>query len=226
MYKMSYVEKKMKKFFKLQAVARLALEKCEEMEMNMGEVEELPKMIEALLRKNREDEKFSMKLEKPAAEPRLYELCGKKMNKICRRTRHPKLVQLINSNFETGDIAITLSYVASGGETSGVDRMKQFDEFIRNIRKNYRTAGKELKYVAVPVCDLYVSNKIDRVNLIVNGIWDAAETVKLLQDCWKCGKSCIRSVQSHENLNEIAEYMESLRTGRYHISKNIAKAGQ
>lgn len=68
---MSYVEKKMKKFFKLQAVARLALEKCEEMEMNMGEVEELPKMIEALLRKNREDEKFSMKLEKPAAEPRL-----------------------------------------------------------------------------------------------------------------------------------------------------------
>ncbi len=143
-----------------------------------------------------------------------------------KRTQRPKLVQQICSNFEIGDIMITLSYAASGEETSGADRMAQLDEFVRNLRKNYRAAGKELKYAAVPVHNLYASNKIDGVNLIANGIGDAAETVELLQSCWNYGKSRIRSVQSHEHLKEIAEYMERQRTGRYHISKNIAKAGQ
>lgn len=143
-----------------------------------------------------------------------------------KRTQHPKLVRQICSNFKTGDIAITLSYAADGEETSGADRMAQLDEFIRNLRKNYRAAGKELKYAAVPVYNLYASNKIDRVDLIANGIGDAAETVELLQNCWNYGESRICSVRSHEQLKKIAKCMESLRTGRYHISKNIAKAGQ
>lgn len=142
------------------------------------------------------------------------------------RTQRQKLAQLINSNFETGDIAITLTYTADVKETSGADRIKQFDEFIRNLRKNYRAAGKELKYAAVPVYNLYASKKIDRVDLIANGIGDAAETVELLQNCWNYGQSRICSVRSHEQLRKIAKCMERSNTGRYYITKDIAKAGR
>ncbi|WP_099468353.1 hypothetical protein [Konateibacter massiliensis] len=148
------------------------------------------------------------------------------------RSQRPKLVQQICSNFKAGDIAITLGYVASGEEASGADRIAQFDEFIRNLRKNYRAARKELKYVAVPVYNLYTSSKIDRVELIVNGLGNEIITLErvaepvIKQSCWNYGKSRICSVQSHEHLKEIAEYMESQRTGRYHISKDIAKAGR
>ena len=139
------------------------------------------------------------------------------------KSQHSKLVQLINGNFEIGDIMITLSYAPSGEETSGADRMAQLDEFIRNLRKNYKAAGKELKYAAVPVHNLYISNKIDRVELVLNELGNEAKTIETLQSCWNYGKSRIRSVQSHEHLKEIAEHMERLRTGRYHVSKNIAR---
>lgn len=139
------------------------------------------------------------------------------------KSQRSKLVQLINSNFEIGDIMITLSYAASGEETSGADRMAQLDEFVRNLRKNYRAAGKELKYAAVPVHNLYINNKIDRVELVLNELGNEVKTIETLQSCWNYGKSRIRSVQSHEHLKEIAEYMEHQRTGRYHISKNIAR---
>lgn len=145
------------------------------------------------------------------------------------KSQRSKLVQLINSNFEVGDIAITLSYAANGEETSGADRMAQLDEFVRNLRKNYKAAGKELKYAAVPIHNLYVTDKIDRVELIVNGLGNEIKTLEragesvIMQNCWNYGKSRIRSVQSYENLKEIAEYMERQRTGRYHISKNIAQ---
>lgn len=143
-----------------------------------------------------------------------------------KRTQRPKLVQQICSNFKTGDIEITLSYTANREETSGADRMAQLDEFVRNLRKNYKAAGKELKYAAVLVHNLYVTDKIDRVELMINRLENEAKTIETLQSCWNYGKSRIRSVQSHEHLKEIAEHMERLRTGRYHISKNIAKAGQ
>ena len=94
------------------------------------------------------------------------------------RNKCSKLVQLINSNFEIGDIMITLSYAASGEEASEADRMMQLDEFIRNIRKNYKAAGKELKYAAVPIHNLYVTDKIDRVELIVNGLGNEIKTLE------------------------------------------------
>lgn len=136
-----------------------------------------------------------------------------------------KLAELISKNFTTGDITLTLSY-ATNNKISEADNKQYLDKFIRSLRKNYRVAGKELKYVAVSVYDLYVCNKINRVELVANGIGDAARTMETLQDCWNYGKSRICEVQSYEHLKEIAEHMERVNTGRYYITKDIAKAGK
>ena len=71
--------------------------------------------------------------------------------KINSRNAERKLRQLINANFEEGDIHLILDYIRVEGEPdrTAEEMRHDIDIFLRECRKEYRKAGLEFKYIHV-----------------------------------------------------------------------------
>ena len=71
--------------------------------------------------------------------------------KINSRNAERKLRQLLNANFEEGDIHLILDYIRVEGEPdrTAEEMRHDIDIFLRECRKEYRKAGLEFKYVHV-----------------------------------------------------------------------------
>ena len=71
--------------------------------------------------------------------------------KIHTRNAERKLRLLMNSNFSFGDYHLVLDYVRRPGtpERSKEEMQKDIKVFLREMRKQYKKAGKEFKYIHV-----------------------------------------------------------------------------
>ena len=98
--------------------------------------------------------------------------------KVNTRQAERKLRILINANFAYGDFHLVLDYIRKKGQP---DRTKEqmrhdMDIFLRELRKQFKKQGRELKYIHV----MEIGEKGARHHhLVINQI-----DTKILQECW------------------------------------------
>lgn len=98
--------------------------------------------------------------------------------KVNTRAAERKLRLLINNNFGYGDYHVVLDYIRQKGkpERAKEEMRKDIAVFLRELRKEYRAAGKELKYIHV----MEIGKKGARHHhLVINQI-----DTKILQKAW------------------------------------------
>lgn len=98
--------------------------------------------------------------------------------KINTRQAERKLRILMNANFEYGDYHIVLDYIRRKGQPDRTkeEMRKDIDIFLRELRKEFKKQGRELKYIHV----MEIGTKGARHHhLVINQI-----DTKILQQCW------------------------------------------
>ena len=98
--------------------------------------------------------------------------------KVNTRQAERKLRILMNANYGYGDYHVVLDYIrVKGEEPRSREQMRQdINVFLRELRKEYRKAGQELKYIHV----MEIGEKGARHHhLVINQI-----DTKVLQQCW------------------------------------------
>ena len=103
---------------------------------------------------------------------------SEQQKKINAKHAEKKLRILINANFGYGDFHLVLDYIRKKGQPRRTrEQMRHdMDRFLRKCRKEYRKAGKELKYIHV----MEIGDKGARHHhLVINYI-----DTKILQKCW------------------------------------------
>ena len=98
--------------------------------------------------------------------------------KINTRQAERKLRVLMNANFGYGDYHVVLDYIRKKGEPerSREEMRRDMDVFFRELRKEFKKQGKELKYIHV----MEIGQKGARHHhLVINQI-----DTKIIQKCW------------------------------------------
>ena len=98
--------------------------------------------------------------------------------KVNTRQAERKLRILMNANYGYGDYHVVLDYIRVKGEVPrSREQMRQdINVFLRELRKEYKKAGQELKYIHV----MEIGEKGARHHhLVINQI-----DTKILQQCW------------------------------------------
>lgn len=140
----------------------------------------------------------------------------KSNEKIALRTLRRKL----NTNFGPEDLWVTLTYKGEAPEKE--EAKKELDNFLRRLRREYKKAGKEMKYIVVTE---YEAKRIHH-HAVLNSI-----DPQLLQEVWQRGIVNARPMEADGNYEALAEYMiketkrtfrEENATGkRYRCSRNL-----
>ena len=115
-----------------------------------------------------------------------------------------KLARKINANFRPGDWHITLTY-RKEERPSREAAQKALSKFLAEMRKRYKAAGHELKYIAVTE---YASKAIHHhiiINHINTGTWTTTDAVRRI---WK-GKGNPKFVSLYDNgeYQTLADYL-------------------
>ena len=118
-----------------------------------------------------------------------------------------EIIRVVNANFKTGDIYLTLTY-RRGGRPSPEVAAKQLKNYIKAVRRKYKRAGVTLKWIASTA---YGSKGGIHHHLILSQI-DARE----LQGMWKYGGMHIDFLYPEEDHSGLASYIyrQSKTTGR------------
>ena len=112
-----------------------------------------------------------------------------------------KLRRLINANFSPGDFHLILSYEKKPGdpEREPEDMKEDIRKFLRAMRKEYKSEGRELKYIHVPEIG---SRGARHHHLVINRI-DA----ELIRRNWKYGFIQICPLDGSRNWRRLAAYL-------------------
>lgn len=134
----------------------------------------------------------------------------------------------LNTNFSENDLLVTLSYSKeNGNKTRTAEQMKEDKRlFFRKLRKCYRDAGRELKFVYVAEIGPLGSR---HHHAVLSGI-----DPKLIKDCWPYGFVDFKYLDSSGNYKKIASYFikyseKTFRTvgklagQRYSCSRNLSQ---
>ena len=121
-----------------------------------------------------------------------------------------RLQMLILRNFMEGDWYLTLTYRKEERPESIEEAKKQRKKFIRDLRKQYRKAGHELKYIIV-------TERGERGachhHIIIQDITDGSMNVKkAVMDCWKYGGKHFEPLYEDGNYERLAEYISKTAT--------------
>lgn len=137
-------------------------------------------------------------------------------DRIAERTLRRKL----NTNFGHGDIFMTLTY--NGEAPTKEEAKKELDNFLRRLRREYRRAGKEMKYIVVTE---YEAKRIHH-HVVLNYL-DAG----LVKETWQRGKTNTTFLDESGQYEALAAYLikETKRTfkeeetigKRYRCSRNL-----
>lgn len=133
------------------------------------------------------------------------------VEKINIRNAVEKLTHLINHNFDEGDLYLTPTCKSELRPKNENEAKMMYQKFLRNLRKEYKKAGKVLKYVAVTGI-----GKLGAVHfhLVINYI-----DVRTIQKLWTYGSVCIKPLNDTGNHAKLAEYL--VKNGvKYRKSKN------
>ena len=116
-----------------------------------------------------------------------------------KRDRERKLVRILRLNFHKGDYALHLTY---GQKPANLEEaMRHLSNFIACLRRRYRKAGVELKYVHTTE----YGSKSGRVHhhLVINGGIDRDE----IESLWRHGYANCDRLQFDDGLEALAKYL-------------------
>lgn len=122
--------------------------------------------------------------------------------KLNQRNAEKKLTRLVHNNFTENDIALHLTYRNGEEPENEADALRVLGNFIKRLKRRYKKAGKELKYIS---CTEY-GKKTGRVHhhLIINGGYDRDEIEKL----WGRGYANSKRLQFEEDgVTGLAHYI-------------------
>ena len=116
-----------------------------------------------------------------------------------RRNSERNLIRTIHANFREGDLALSLTF----RELIDLkEAMKRFRAFMRKVRKAYKKAGEELKYLYI-VERGQKSGRIDLHMIVSQGVSRDA-----LEEMWENGYANARRLQfTEKGVAALAEYM-------------------
>lgn len=143
-----------------------------------------------------------------------------RVEKSNARLAERKLRRKINTNFQTGDIFVTLTY--GGDKPEAEEAKRDLDNFIRRLRRAYKREGKELKYIAVTE---YKANKIHH-HLVLNDI-----DSKIIANCWEKGRPHEVRLDDSGDYGKLAAYLiketkRSFEDGDEEEEGKIVKSGR
>lgn len=144
--------------------------------------------------------------------------------RINTRNAEKRLRRLLNTNFGKDDIHLVLDYKKEERPET-VDEMKEdARKFLRNLRKEYKKLGKELKYIHV----MEVGSKGARHHhLVINEIES-----KVITQLWKKGRIHANPLDDSGQYRQLASYLikytdkvmgteEEIMGKRWKCSKNL-----
>lgn len=102
------------------------------------------------------------------------------VKKVNQKRREEKLRRIILTNFKRDDVYLTLTYAKE--PESYKEAKKKLSKFLRTLRRKYRKAGKELKYIYT------TESRGKRIHhhLLLN-YENGVCSRELVQECWKEG---------------------------------------
>lgn len=109
-----------------------------------------------------------------------------------------KLRRKINANFGVDDLHCTLTYNREN-RAAAREAKRILVKFLRSLKKEYKKAGYELKYIITTEYE----NKAIHHHMIVNAI---PETVKLIRLLWQQGRPYFVPLDDAGDYGKLAEY--------------------
>ena len=140
--------------------------------------------------------------QKPGARRKRCKPTSEIQAKLNQRNAEKKLTRLVHNNFTENDIALHLTYRNGEEPENEADALRVLGNFIKRLKRRYKKAGKELKYIS---CTEY-GKKTGRVHhhLIINGGYDRDEIEKL----WGRGYANSKRLQFEEDgVTGLAHYI-------------------
>lgn len=140
--------------------------------------------------------------QKPGARRKRCKPTSEIQAKLNQRNADKKLTRLVHNNFTENDIALHLTYRNGEEPENEADALRVLGNFIKRLKRRYKKAGKELKYIS---CTEY-GKKTGRVHhhLIINGGYDRDEIEKL----WGRGYANSKRLQFEEDgVTGLARYI-------------------
>lgn len=140
--------------------------------------------------------------QKPGARRKRCRPTSEIQTKLNQRNAEKKLTRLVHNNFTENDIALHLTYRNGEEPVDEADALRVLGNFIKRLKRRYKKAGKELKYIS---CTEY-GKKTGRVHhhLIINGGYDRDEIEKL----WGKGYANSKRLQFEEDgVTGLARYI-------------------
>jgi len=110
-----------------------------------------------------------------------------------------KLTRLMNANFGADDYYITLDYRKEERPASPDEMRNEAREFLKQLRRAYKKAGKILKYI-------YVAERGKRGALHHHLVISGGVDVKVLKDIWQRGWITIKPLDKSGHYPRLAEY--------------------
>lgn len=150
--------------------------------------------------------------------------------RINTRQAEKKLRRLINANFSGNDFHVVLPYIHKRGEEprSREDMRDDIARFLRTMRKAYKAAGQELKYIHVAE----IGQKGARHHHIIINHIDTSEIVK----AWPHARAQIFPLDSSGQYAKLASYLikytdkhvgdgtpEEIQSKRWACSRNLVR---
>ncbi len=141
--------------------------------------------------------KYGLKGEKRAARRKPTQ---EEMRRVNQRNKEKRLWHTITANFYPNDVWLTLKYPA-GTRKSYKDVHKDWERFLRRLRKEYRERGEELKFVA----RLEVGKQGGaHIHVLLNRI---AWVELLIQKSWVTDLMHMAPCYAENDMRRLAEYL-------------------
>lgn len=142
---------------------------------------------------------------------------------IARRNAYNKMVRCrrkLRQHFRKNDLFVTLTYRREDRPADMEEAKREFAEFIRRVRKRFRRAGHELKWI----CNIENGTKgAWHIHLVVNRIPDVEV---IINEAWIHGIVDLRLIDG--NMAKLAPYLtkepcteKRIRESSYSSSRNL-----
>lgn len=121
------------------------------------------------------------------------------MQKVNERNAVKKLRRLLNTNFGHNDKHLVLTYRPENRPVTPAAAKKDLEKFIRNLRKQYKKQGIELKYISVGE---YGKNSAHFHMVVNKGL-----TVDEIAEIWTHGRIHAHPLDNSGDYSQLAEYL-------------------
>lgn len=117
--------------------------------------------------------------------------------------KEKKMRRLVKANFERNDLWCTLKYVR-GIRKSIEDVKKDFDNFIRSLKRKYRKKEEDLKFIYR--IEIGANGGI-HIHFLCNRSRGTPETDIMIQESWKSGRVNYESLYDAGGYDDLAKYI-------------------